>query len=128
MILGGVIDGLQLNDQSMVDIRGGSFFDDPLSVQDDSILNIHGFGLEFSGGHLTGTLADGTRANIAIEVRESGSLILHEVPEPSVRWPMILAVLCSYSMLRRQRKRRKITVNSLACGFAKTINFVPVSI
>jgi hypothetical protein len=86
---GGMVGGLDLvllNEQSVVTMRGGLQLGE-VHVNDEALLHVYGFGLEFvfedDEHFVQGTLADGAEANFRYRLADQDQIILHEVPEPA---------------------------------------------
>ncbi len=102
-ISGGTVKGeLTAWQSSTVNVSGGRF-EDRLFASNSATVNIFGHDLQLSGGHLTGTLADGTPLDHVAITYYDGQFLLHEVPEPPALISLATAGISGLLVCLRRR-------------------------
>ncbi len=87
---GGQIGELETWGRTRSDIYGGAVME--LDLYDESELHLHGTGLSYLDGVVTGTLSDGLAIDWGITQNDQSRVILHTVPEAGMPVPILIAV------------------------------------
>jgi hypothetical protein len=91
IITGGSLGSLSASDSTAVTISGGSL-SGSLLARDKSTIEVYGYGLALTDGMLSGWLQDGSPIQSQAYQYTTGSIVLHNVPEPSC-WALLASCL-----------------------------------
>jgi hypothetical protein len=80
--------GIQVSNSGVVNLTGGTvgYLDEhgtELVITDSGLVNVFGFDLQSANNQLSGFLSDGSPFIWDVETRDSGQVVIHELPPPA---------------------------------------------